>query len=91
LELFDNYKNLNEYVIDFDYMDFLERVVFDDLCFPLLTKELKVDKKTLIEKYNVSGLDLHTLRNGILDEIHNNKLVNEYDYIIEFLEKDKKN
>jgi hypothetical protein len=91
LELFDNYKKLNDYIIEFDYMDFLERVVFDDSCFPLITKELRVDKETLIEKYNVSGINLHTLRNGILDEIHNNRLVNEYDYIIEFLEKDKKN
>ena len=91
LELFDNYKILNEHVIEFDYMDYLERTVFDDYFFPLITRELQIDKNKLSEKYNVSGNDLHILRNGILDEIHNGKLINGYDYIIDFLEKDKKN
>jgi hypothetical protein len=33
---------IDECIIDFDYIDFLERVIFDILCVSLLTKELKI-------------------------------------------------
>ena len=90
LELFDNYKNLNNQIIDFNYMEYLEKTVFDDMYFPLTIEELQIDKNLLITEYNVTKLNLHVLREAILDEIHNEKLINGYDYIVEFLEKDKK-
>ena len=81
-----NYYVLNIKLIEYEEEKY-EQLFIDCDDYPISIKTIDIDDLVLNKKFNIIWSDIKKTKENLLDLIHNDKLINNYDEIIEYLEK----